>query len=221
MTNDERQELVTAVREALGSFKEELKAEMQGELLQPMEARLRGEMGEMETRLQGEMGEMETRLQGGIGEMETRLQGGMGEMETRLQGQITGLGERMDRLEAELRSLTNDVVVPFVEAVGKQHQALVERLDRLERQVERNRTSINQLHIKVDQQERRLFAIADDVAIIRERLSNLEQQLGGEAAYDVAQAKLMVAEERGVYEMIRELEDRIARLEAEMRGEGK
>lgn len=195
MTNDERQELIAAVREALGPFKEELKADMQTEILEPMETRLHDEMGEMEIRLRDD------------------LRGEMGEMETRLQSQIAGLGERMDRLEAEIHSLTNDVIVPFVEAVHAQHEALVEQLDRLERQVERNRTRINQVHIKVDQQERRLFAISDDVAIIRKRLSSLERRLGGEITYDVTQAELVLAEERSVYEMIRELEERVARLE--------
>ena len=184
MTDDERQELVAAVREALGPFKEELKAEMQTELLEPMETRLRSEMGEMESRLRGEMGEMETRL-----------------------------GARLERLEAEGQSITNDVIGPFIKMAEARHRELVEQLDRLERQVERNRTGIEQVYMRVDQQERRLFSISDDVAVMRKHLGSLERHLIGELTYDVTQAELVLAEERSIYEMIRELEERVARLE--------
>jgi hypothetical protein len=85
VTNDERQEIIAAVREALRPFKEELKtelkAEMQTELLGLMETRLRndlrGDMGEMETHLRddlrGEMGEVETRLRGEIDNLQRSL----------------------------------------------------------------------------------------------------------------------------------------------------
>lgn len=205
MTNDERQELIAAVCAALSPFKEELKAEIQTELLEPMETRLRDD-------LRGEMGDMETRLRGEMGDMETRLRGEMGDMETRLRDDF---GSRLDRLEVEVHSITSDVIAPFMEAVHKQHEEVVKRLDRLERQIERNRTRINQMFIKVEVQERRLFDISDNVAIIRERLDSLERRLSGESIYDVAEAELVVAEERSVYEMIRDLEKRMARLEAE------
>jgi len=266
MTDDERRELIAAVREALGPFKEELKTEIRTELLEPMEARLRGEMGEMETRLRGEMGdlrgemgdlrgemgemetrlrgemgemetrlrgemgemetrlrgemgEMETRLRGEMGEMETRLRGEMGEMETRLRGEMgemeTRLGTRLERLETEVQSITNDIIGPFIEMAEARHSELVERLERLETQVKHNRDKINQVLTQVDMQERRLMRISDDVIIIRQRLNSLERRLGGEITYDITEAELVLAEERSLYEMIRELEERVARLEGE------
>ena len=162
MTNDERQELVAAVREALGPFKEELKAE----LLEPMETRLRGEMGEMESRL----------------------------------------GARLDQLEIEIQSITNDVIAPFMQAVTDQHRELAKRMDHLERQIGRIFSQLNM-------QERRLLSISDEVITIQQHLNRLEQQLRREPTYDIAHAELVLAEERNVYEMIHELEDRVARLE--------
>ncbi len=119
----------------------------------------------------------------------------------------------MDNLDTEINSLTNDVVIPFIQSVHDQHEDMVKQLDRLERQVDRNRTRIEQLHLRADRQERILFSITDDIAWIRKRLSGLEHVLGGEIAYDIAQAGLVVAEERSVYEMLHELEERVARLE--------
>ena len=62
MTENERRELVTAVREALGTFKDELKeeltADLQNRVLEPMEARLNGRMENIEAG----MGEMEARV---------------------------------------------------------------------------------------------------------------------------------------------------------------
>ncbi len=200
MTDDERRELIAAVREALGPFKEELKTEIRTELLEPMEARLRGEMGEMETRLRGEMGD----LRGEMGD----LRGEMGEMETRL-------GTRLERLETEVQSITNDIIGPFIEMAEARHSELVERLERLETQVKHNRDKINQVLTQVDMQERRLMRISDDVIIIRQRLNSLERRLGGEITYDITEAELVLAEERSLYEMIRELEERVARLEGE------
>ena len=201
MTNDERQELIAAVRAAVGPFKEELKtelkAEIQTELLEPMETRLRDD-------LRGEMGDMETRLR-------DDLRGEMGDMETRL-------GSRLDRLEVEVRSITSDVIAPSMEAVHKQHEEVVKRLDRLEVQVERNRDKIDRILTSVSMQERRLMDVYDDVTAIRQRLNSLERRLSGEMIYDVAEVELVVAEERSVYEMICDLEKRMARLEAESKG---
>ena len=217
MEDEEHLELIAAIRAALSPFKEELKVE----LLEPMETRLRGDMGEMEAHLRGEMGEMEAHLRGDMGEMEARLQGqitslrgDMGEMETRLHGQITNVDERLNQLTTEVHSLTNDIIRPFIDMVAAQHHALVERLDRLERRVERNSDDIGLILGQMSLQERRLLNISDDVIAIRQRLNALEQQLSGEVTYDVTQAELVVAEERSVYEMIRALEERVALLEA-------
>ena len=235
MEDEEHLELIAAIRAALSPFKEELKVE----LLEPMETRLRGDMGEMEAHLRGEMGEMEAHLRGDMGEMEARLQGqitslrgdmgkmetrlqgqitslrgDMGEMETRLHGQITNVDERLNQLTTEVHSLTNDIIRPFIDMVAAQHHALVERLDRLERRVERNSDDIGLILGQMSLQERRLLNISDDVIAIRQRLNALEQRLSGEVTYDVTQAELVVAEERSVYEMIRALEERVALLEA-------
>ncbi|MBC8446245.1 MAG: hypothetical protein H8D78_00710 [Chloroflexi bacterium] len=200
MTNGERQELVAAVREALVPFKDELKSELkteiQAELLEPMETRLRDEMGEMETRLRDD------------------LRGEMGKMETRLRSDF---GSRLDNLETEVRSITNDVVGPFINTVDAQHRVLVKRFDRLDRRFEHILSQFNL-------QERRLMRISDDVVATRQRLNILERQLSGEIiyGYDVSEAELMVAEERSVYETIRDLEKRVAHLEAhseEVKGE--
>jgi len=224
MTKDEHRAFITAVREALDPFKQALKAEIQAELLGPMEkrlcgeieqveGRLRAEIGQTEEHLRTEIGQTEERLRGEIGQTEERLRGEIGQAEAGLQDQIVGLVERLDRLEIEVRSLTNDVVKPFIEEVGKQHRALAERLDRLEVQVERNRDKIDRTLTSVTMQERRLMDVYDDVTVIRQRLTGLERRLGGETVYEIAEAELAVAEERSVYEMIRALEERVARLE--------
>jgi flagellar biosynthesis/type III secretory pathway chaperone len=170
--------LIAAVREALGPFKEELKTEIQSELLEPMETRLGSKMGEMEARLQGE---------------------------------ITNLGERLNQLAAETHGLTNDVVGPFIDMVTTQHRALVKRLDHLERRIERILSQLNM-------QERRLLSISDEMIAIQQHLNTLEQRLSGEITYDIAHAELVLAEERSVFEMIRGLEERVARLETRSKG---
>jgi hypothetical protein len=226
MTPDERQELIAAVQEALVPFKEELKtelkAEIKEELLEPMETRLRddlrGEMGEMETRLRGEMGKMEAGLRGEMGEMETRLRDDFGSRMDNLQTEINQMrddfGGRLDNLETETRSIVKDVIRPFIEAAESRHSELVGRLDRLESQVEHNRQKINQVFFKMDMQEKRLYNISDDLAVVRKHIDRLDQFLIGDRTYDLAETQLMMAEGHSLYNVIQDLEKRVSLLEA-------
>jgi chromosome segregation ATPase len=150
--------------------------------------------------------------------METRLRDDFGSRMDNLQTEINQMrddfGGRLDNLETETRSIVKDVIRPFIEAAESRHSELVGRLDRLESQVEHNRQKINQVFFKMDMQEKRLYNISDDLAVVRKHIDRLDQFLIGDRTYDLAETQLMMAEGHSLYNVIQDLEKRVSLLEA-------
>jgi predicted nucleic acid-binding Zn-ribbon protein len=121
-------------------------------------------------------------------------------------------GGKLDNLEIETSSIINDVVAPFIEMADVRHRELVERLDRLEGQVQSNHKAIENVSTTADLLGRQLMDLSDDVSIVRKRLDKLERGLNN-VTYDLTEARFMVNEEHSIYKAIRELEERVARLE--------
>jgi chromosome segregation ATPase len=228
MSPEERDQLVEAVRAALIPFKEEIKAD----LLDPMETRLQAQLHNLEagqaglrTRLDG----VETRLDGvetrldnleaGQAGLRTRLDGvetRLGGLETRLDNleggqasmktQLDGVETRLEDIDRQIISIHDDSLGPFIHIAGRQHQELVERVERLEQ-------AFSRLHADVQRIEggpvRKILDTATDT---QNRLTSIEQHLAERGV--LAPEHVIGAGERWVtWSEYRELETRVRVLE--------
>ncbi|MGD9100153.1 MAG: hypothetical protein PVF45_06700 [Anaerolineae bacterium] len=235
MSPEERDQLVEAVRAALTPFKEEIKADLldpmearlQAQLdnLEAGQAGMRTRLDGVETRLDG----VETRLDNletGQADMKTRLDNletGQAGMKTRLDsleaGQA-GMKTRLDSLEAgqagmrtqledidrQIISIHDDSLGPFIHIAGRQHQELVERVERLEQAFSRLRVDVQRIE---GGPVRKILDTATDT---QNRLTTIEQHLAEQGA--LAPEHVIGAGERWVtWSEYRELEARVRMLE--------
>ena len=228
MTPEERDQLIEAVQAALIPFKEEIRTE----LLEPMEARLQARIGGLETRIEG----LETRIEGletRIEGLETRMEGletrmdgleirmdgletQMGGLETRMEGletQMGGLKTRMGGLEQQMgdldkrvSSVNDDILGPFIGIAGRQHQELVERVERLEQAFSGLRSDVQRIERGPVRQ------LLDAAADTRGRLTTIEQRLA-ERGVLTTQDVIGTGERWVTWSEYRELETRIRVLE--------
>jgi len=188
MTPEERDQLIEAVQAALMPFMERLETRME---------RLETRMGDLETR----MGGLETRMDG----LETR----MGGLETRmgdLETQMGGLKQQIGDLDKRVSSMNDDILGPFIGIAGRQHQELVERVERLEQAFSGLRSDVQRIERGPVRQ------LLDAAADTRGRLTTIEQRLA-ERGVLTTQDVIGTGERWVTWSEYRELETRIRVLE--------
>jgi predicted nuclease with TOPRIM domain len=158
---------------------------------------------------------MQTRLdslEAGQAGMETRLdslEAGQASMETRLDsleaGQ-TGMRTQLEDIDRQIISIHDDSLGPFIHIAGRQHQELVERVERLEQAFSRLRVDVQRIE---GGPVRKILDTATDT---QNRLTTIEQHLAERGV--LAPEHVIGAGERWVtWSEYRELEARVRMLE--------